>query len=117
VVCTLVNPEVCSQRNPTDEKQECVDSVSDDHKHWRNRKVFLYRCSDKIDEREHAEDRDEDHIVDDGGIALASLRDYVPVNRKYEEGKEELETPEGQVDNGRHCPLLRNYRRDQGCSA
>lgn len=85
-----MNPEICSQRNSTDEEQECVESVSDDHKHWRDREVFLYRCSDEIDEREHAEDRDKDDIVDDRGIALRGLRDYVSVERKYEEGKEKL---------------------------
>jgi hypothetical protein len=90
VIPTAVGSKVCSQRDSTNKEQKCIQPISDNHEHGRDGEVLLDGCEYKIEEGEHAEHSDEDHIIDDGRVAFGSLRDYIPVKRKYEEGKEKL---------------------------
>ncbi len=85
-----MNSKVCSQRNTSYKKQECVQGVCDHHEHRCNGEVLLDGRYDQVEERQHSEHRDEYDIVDDGRIAFGGLRDNVAIKREYQEGEEEL---------------------------
>ena len=82
--------ELGSRGDSTAEPEEQVEDVEDE---WQERvegELVAHRGWDEVEEGEHAEDGDEEVVIDDAVVAAVPLVDHVARERHDEEGPEEL---------------------------
>ncbi len=82
--------KICCQRDTTNEEEQGVQAVGDDHEDARNRECFVDCTRDEVEQGQHREDGNKHDIIYDGGIARGGVGDDVADKCQYEERPEEL---------------------------
>lgn len=89
-VATAVDTEVRGHSDTTAEVEDGVQDIKADDKKRVNHERLLDACRNKVEQRQHAEDRDKHVVVDDRRIARVCSCDHVTDKRHDEKGPDEL---------------------------
>lgn len=90
LVPARVYSEVRCKRDGSAEEEQSVERINTDHSHRMAGQSFSYGRGNKVDERQHAENRDEHGIIDDRGVAGVCFCDHVADQRDNEKSPQEL---------------------------
>lgn len=86
-----VHTEVGWERNSGAEPEEDVQDIKRKGKRWVASEGVGEGGRDEVEEREHREDGDEHHVVDNAWVAAICVSDHVADERHYEDSPEELQ--------------------------
>ena len=68
LVAAAVDFEISGERNTSDEEEDRVERIRNEHEHWRDRERFIDCSGDQIEQREHSKDCHEHAVIDNGRI-------------------------------------------------
>ncbi len=90
LVPARVYSEVRCKRDGSAEEEQSIECINTHHSHRMTGQSFSYGRGNKVDERQHAENRDEHSIIDYRGVAGVCFCDHVADQCDDEETPQEL---------------------------
>lgn len=99
-VTAAVDTKLGGGRDSAAEEEEGVQHIQTDHEHGVELEALLECGGDEVEQAQHAEDGDEQIVVDDRGVTGDGGVDHVADQSHDEKSPEELEATEGEVDDG-----------------
>lgn len=92
-----MNTKASSQSGTTGKEEESIENVKNDDNQRMSHEAIVPCCRNEVEERQHAEDGNEDVVIDGRRVARDGLRDHGTDESHDDESEEELRTGQSRI--------------------